>query len=348
MSNYADARCALALLSLLLAGCVQNQIFGAGGSGTMGTCKVATDSPSFSPISYDATCYSPAKADALHACPKNYYFDGVGCRCGDDSICGLSCKTSADCGEPYLACDVPAATCRPVFGCFSNAACPAGTACLHGQAEDTDVCLPLGAAAVGASCGWNGDCASGVCVSDNFGPAICVPACRKMSDCPSGLVCAAVETQYAGPPWQFAANGGASWDDPCEPTTALGCVAEASCTGCSGDQFCDGTACAVSCTRSADCTSGGCLASASGGRCDASATGCAPMEAFVSAPAGMGGPCSSAGMGGPSGFCIDYASCYADDACAPGYQCVPNINPNAAPAGAGDGGIPGLCARARP
>jgi hypothetical protein len=339
MPIHADARCAPLLFLLLLAGCVENQSFGAGGGGSaMGTCKVTTDTPSFSPISYDATCYSPAKADALHACPENYYFDGKGCRCGDDSICGLSCKTSADCVEPYLACDVPAATCRPVSGCFTNAACPTGTACLHDQAELTDVCLPLGAAAVGASCGWNGDCASGVCVSDNFGPAICVPGCQRMSDCPSGLVCAAVETQYAGPPWQFG-SGGASWIDACEPTQALGCVAEASCTSCGSDQVCDGMACATACARSADCTSGGCLASVSGGRCGAAAAGCAPMEAFVSAPAGMGGP---------SGYCIDYASCYADDACSPGYQCVPGLNPSAGPAGAGDGGVPGLCARARP
>jgi hypothetical protein len=339
---------ALLLLSLLLGGCAQNQIFGAGGgppdAGAMGTCKIPTDTPVFSPGAYQGGCSTSVKPDALHACPAPYASDGTVCYCADATLCGLACKTSQDCVEPYLGCDVPSGTCRPVLGCFSNAACPAGTACLHGQAQEANVCLPLGAVPDGAACGWNGDCASGVCVADD--PPVCVPRCERTSDCPSGLVCAAVDTQYAGPPWQWESTAStiaaASWASVGEPTRALGCVAQAPCAGCGGDSFCDGTTCAVSCARSADCPSGGCLASGNGGRCTAAAAGCAPTEAFVNAPAGMGGP---------PGYCIDYVSCYADEACAPPYVCVPGLDPLAAEnAGTTDPkhGAPGLCARAAP
>jgi hypothetical protein len=58
-----------------------------------------------------------------------------------------------------------------------------------------------------------------------------------------------------------------------------------------------------------------------------------------------------AGMGGPSGYCIDYVSCYADQACAPPYACVPGLDPLTAENDFTTDpkyGSPGLCARAAP
>jgi len=225
--------------------------------------------------------------------------EGENCSAGTDCISGLCviepggqfcrqpCNDDADCTTPEV--------CQPLGGGATVGACypPA----------------PGGTAPFGDPCNYGVDCASGLCVSDGSGGALCTDPCQDDADCPSLYSCLPL---FGG--------GAACIEDP-PPTGELGdpCTVNNDCISnlCAGEPTA-GFFCVTPCTTDPDCGPG---------------FFCAPLQ-------GGGGACIELGDGEPldpcqftndcqSNLCISVnngnpfctITCAATSDCPCGMQC---------------------------
>ncbi len=111
---------------------------------------------------------------------------GFGDPCSDASQCDSGvCVTGAGAAEGFCSSLCDAAT-----------ACPGGAECVAVDAEDS-VCVPAeqpgGGGQLGDACSEGGQCASGLCATDDSGNGICTEECAGLLDCADGFSCEPVD-----------------------------------------------------------------------------------------------------------------------------------------------------------
>jgi hypothetical protein len=245
------------------------------------------------------------KCDALTNCALGYTCGPEGvCACTDESICGRTCGKGFVCPADRV-CDPASSRCllpHTPLRCLSDAFCAAGSTCVD------QLCLPLGAKAVGATCGRHEECATGRC------GGVCLPACERESDC-GGLHCIALSA--------FGSQYGVA------APNSSGCSVNTACVGCTADQHCLGSfqgaskpSCAdPSCGLGSDCATGeSCVYQGfAAATCHAGPElDCAPTEI---------------GLRVATPVCALPLSCYLDTpaSCPKGYACTAYPELSAAP-----------------
>ncbi len=186
--------------------------------------------------------------------------------------------------------------------------CVAGDVCLPRWRDA--VCREPGGADVPEPCRHNGDCLSGICVTE-----VCLPPCDRNEDCPAGWSCEETRTL-----------GG-------EDTTRLACMVRTRCEECGPQEFCASGNCAESCRLGADCGTGHCMQVYGDW-----------MGAWLFGQCVDDSPCEVQELHLPSfgpdggGFCVLRQTCWHDEDCdvAGGYVCLTEL---------GASGSSGLCGR---
>lgn len=156
-------------------------VAGTAGRGALGTaCSGDTDCTSL--YCADDVCASPCTPGGATGCPAGFACQGSegGCgACKQAGGAGDICETGGDCLSEI--CAVP--TGESGFcteNCTTDSDCPTSFTC---EASGSNrICTPT-LAGLGADCGSNDDCLSGICATEN-GDRYCTRICTDSTPCP--------------------------------------------------------------------------------------------------------------------------------------------------------------------
>ena len=281
------------------------------------------------PISPDSTAGDAADGSLADATPDAASnCRGITCSCSRPSDCdsGICAGQVTETSPLYTA---VGAFCT--LSCCTSADCPASMVCF-GTGGGGDYCVmpawigrgtTVGSGEGGAACEGDGDCRSGLCVTNQCADTCCSMT-QESAECVSGTVC------------RFAAFPGESFDT--HETAWCGAPIGSS-TGvqpCAVDGSCQSGKCGVSlrceaaCRTSADCSGGyACSYGLAPTTLPANhdiVAGCVPVTGTTPNGSGSANSCTS-NSDCLSAFCDDTGHCtnvcVSDADCTAGMHCVP-------------------------
>lgn len=225
--------------------------------------------------------------NALTPCESDYFCNQHNkCECTDPDVCGIDCSSSCTCPGVQV-CDHYTNLCRQPWICLDDSMCPEGQACRDPMSGlDHYICMEQGSKTTGQECGEDYECHSGVCYTQ-----VCLQACRRNAECPSGQFCTEAHRGL------------------------LGCMLQTTCQpACSDpDQFCDFIECQSDyCVTSADCPN----------NCGVDFHRPVERTCFEHPDVVQ---CNDnevmSELGHLNGYCIIYQACWTDADCPDPYKC---------------------------